>query len=261
MTHHDGDTPVNGNDQDGMHRDWFRDIPGLGTSSQGERVPLDDLDDDFSQFIGYVGESAFDEQEHDELVGRLMREGDVLRTELGLPGFSSADMPPCASPAGVWDELFAEHADGAVLGLDVLRFALAQVRVERARTKLPWRRARLGRLEADLTSILEPSPASNFAASYASMTEQVLGAPYTASERVRRMVVRYKADLARWFCMLYGSVVLTGYVAFSVPAWLSTGSWVLLGLAAASWWHYLGEDLHEPGIDQQLAPNKDDQRM
>jgi hypothetical protein len=127
--------------------------------------------------------------------------------------------------------------------LDHLRWLLAEARAELASMKSPWRRVRLGRAEARLVPIF--------------MTGQVREAQYTVSERVRRMIVRHKADLLLWFLALYGLIFLTG---ISVPTWLSAFSVGLLPGTVIIWWRRLREDLHEPGIDQQPAPHKDDQR-
>ncbi len=271
--HHDGGTPVNGNDQD---------CTNTGISAfPSQRKPLVPLDDDLAQFMDDVDESTVDEQEHNELVSRLMREGDALRTELGLPGFPSAGMLPSTSPDEAPERPLTEQAGAAVHETDPvpahnagsdrarrrrvphrlgtsrtprmrrarpaelvdLHHALAQVRAEREliSAKSPRRRVRLGRAEARLVSIF--------------MTGQVR--EYTVSERVRRMVVRHKADLLLWFLALYGLIFLTG---ISVPTWLSAFSVGLLPGLVVIWWRRLREDLHEPGIDQQPAPHKDDQR-
>jgi hypothetical protein len=281
VTHADGDAANNGYDQGCAHRDWFTAIPGFEAPSRRGQIPLDDLVDNIAP---YIAECPAGEQEHDELVRRLIREGEALRTEWGLPGFASADTLSSTSPAGSPERPPAEHSDGAVHETDPapahragshrarrrcvlrrfgtsrtprtravlpdelasLRHALAEVQAERASTKSPWRRVRLGRVEVSLLSIF--------------MTGRILDARYTASGRVRRMVGRHKADLVLCFCVLYGTIVLTGDVAFSVPVWLSTGSWVLLP-GVVAWWRHLREDLHEPGIDQQPAPHDEEQRM
>ncbi|MFF4661377.1 hypothetical protein [Streptomyces sp. NPDC001381] len=253
MTHADGVAPNNGYDQDGADRDWFTAVPGLEAPSQRGENALDDLGDNIAPC---AAECPVDEQEHDELVRQLIREGEVLRTELGLPGFASADTLSSTSPTGAPEKPLAEHSDGAVHETDPAPAHNAGSHRARRRRVL----RRFGTSRTPRTRAVLPHELAHLPIEHLISMDQMFDARYTASGRVRRMVMRHKADLVLWFCVLYGTIVLTGNVAFSVPVWLSTGSWVLLP-AVVAWWRHLREDLHEPGIDQQPAPHDEDQRM
>lgn len=269
MTHHDGDTPTNGTDPDGTPtKHWFTEIPGLETPPRRRRVPLGDPDDDFDHYIPYFVEPPDGEREHEELVSRLIREGEALRTELSLPGFLSEDAPPSTSRTGTPEQPSADRADGTIPQAPPVHSDAPEAQHRTPRRRAPRRfRGRERKVSAPDwgTVVADASAGTDLRTVRLGLTTPLLmkclGSVVrdAASEGVRRMVTRHKADLVLWFWVLYGSIVLAGNVAFSVPTWLSTGSFVLLP-AAVAWWRHLREDLHEPGSDQNPAPHKDDQR-
>ncbi|MGW6958788.1 hypothetical protein [Streptomyces chartreusis] len=264
MTRHNEDTPTNGADPDGPPT-LRRVLPALGPSPAFKPVRLGDPTDDLDHHLLHSVELPGGEQEHEELVSRLIREGEALRTELGLPGFATADAPPSTHLTGTPDQPTADHADNTVPEAPAVHAKAAGAHQHREpRRRTPHRlRGRKRRVPApDWATVVTHAHAETGHTTRLLATRllpRILGVVVrdTVSEAVWRKVTRH-TDRILWLCAMFSPLVIAGDVSLGMPSWLSRGSGLLL--LAVFFWRVLRQNHHEPDLDQQAVPRKDDQR-
>ncbi|MFB6931264.1 hypothetical protein [Streptomyces chartreusis] len=267
MTHHHEDTPTNGADPDGTPT-LHRVNPALGPIPTFKPVRLGDPADDLDHCLLFV-EPPGGDQEHEELVSRLIREGEALRTELGLPGFPAADAPPSIHLTGTTEQPTADHADGTVSEAPAVQAKDPGARQHRALRRRTARRVRgrerRGSAPGWDTVMTQICAENDLQRGRPGLTmrllARILGVVVrdTVSEGDRRMVPGYTGRLfSVLLTLLISFIVVAGDVVLGMPSWLCHGTALLY--FAVVLWRRPRQDLHEPDLSQQAAPHKDNQR-